>query len=49
MTSISLRRRSDPCYLIPDLKSLLTFGAVLLCLELMAPRIEMFSDGAKGR
>lgn len=44
-----LRRRSHLCYLVPDLKSPLTLGAILPCLEQMPTGTEVIADGAKSR
>ncbi len=49
MTSIPLRRHSHPCYLVPDLESSLSLGAVLPCLHTMPTGTEALTDGAKGR
>ncbi len=49
LPSVALRHHSRPCYLVPGLESLLTFGTVLPCLHTMPPRTEVITNGAKGR
>ncbi len=44
-----LRHRSRPCYLVPDLESPLTFGAILPCLPTMPTGIEVLSNRTEGR
>ncbi len=47
--SVPLRRRSHPCYPIPNLKAMLTVGTMFPCVEQMSARTQVLRDGAKGR
>ncbi len=48
LPAVSLRGRSHPCYLIPDLESSPAFGTVFSHLEPMPPRTEVLADGTEG-